>query len=96
MSSVPIEFLFPFTDVFQSRKRTSPASNSLADAGTSVDAGHEEQEGQHGELFEASMGLERVTDKHIARPFILHFSMEFWYLSTSGWTPRIDLAVNTT
>lgn len=93
--SVAVELDFPFTDVFQSRERTSPASNSLADAGTSVDAGHEEQKGQHGELCKASMGLARVAEA--CRPTLhLHFSMEFWYLSTSGWTPRIDLAVNTT
>ena len=30
----------------------------MADAGTSVDAGHEEQESEHGELFEASLGLD--------------------------------------
>lgn len=35
-----------------------------------MDAGHEEQEGQHGELCEASMGLERVTKKQIAELFI--------------------------
>ena len=44
----------------QSRKRTPPKSNSLADAGTSVDNGHEVQESQHGQLSETSVGLERV------------------------------------
>lgn len=32
-----------------------------------MDAGHEEQEGEHGQLCEASMGLERITGNSIAR-----------------------------
>ena len=32
----------------------------MADAGTSLGAGHEEQKSQHGKLREASVGLERV------------------------------------
>lgn len=34
----------------------------MADAGTSLDAGHEEQEGQHGELCEAGVGMGRVKE----------------------------------
>ena len=58
-------------------------------------AGHEKQEGQHDELYKAGVGLERV-DKS---PRTLFFSRVLYcfaafILSMSGWTPRIDLAVN--
>jgi hypothetical protein len=50
----------PLTILAQSGERFPAKSDSLADAGTSVDAGHQEQESQHGELRQASVGLERV------------------------------------
>jgi hypothetical protein len=66
-----------------------------------MDAGYEEQEGQYGELHHASVGLEEL--KH-QKSFAL--ALDFYpaccfhgdldLLSMGGWTPRIDLAVNTT
>ena len=35
----------------------------MADAGTSVGAGHEEQNSEHGKLFEASLGLGRISSR---------------------------------
>lgn len=37
----------------------------MADAGSSVDAGHEEQKSEHGELREAGLGLERLDDRRL-------------------------------
>lgn len=60
-------------------------------------AGHEKQEGQHDELYKAGVGLERV-DKVPRTLFfegaVLLCCFAAFILSMSGWTPRIDLAVN--
>ena len=39
------------------RERSIAESNTVADARASLDEGYEHEEGQHGELPEASMGL---------------------------------------
>lgn len=44
----------------QSGKGASAPSNTMADAGTSVDGGNEKQEGVNVDLPPASMGLERL------------------------------------
>lgn len=46
--------------IVQFGERTPATSDSLADARTSLDAGHEKQKGQHGQLRKASLGLERL------------------------------------
>ncbi len=48
--------------VRQSGKGAATSSNTMADAGSSVDGGNEEQEGVNVDLPSASMGLERVKD----------------------------------
>lgn len=35
----------------------------MADAGTSLDSGHEEQESQYGKLRKTGVGLERLNEK---------------------------------
>lgn len=48
----------------KSRERTTSKSNAVADAGTSLDAGHQKQESEHGRLPEASMGLDRLEQRN--------------------------------
>lgn len=51
----------------------------MADAGTSLDGGHERQESQHGQLPETSVGLERVEIRHVTLPvsaLLHHFSFD--------------------
>lgn len=56
-------------------------------------AGYEKQEGQHDELYKAGVGLERVntSPRTLLR---VPYCFAAFLLSMSGWTPRIDLAVN--
>ena len=42
----------------QSRKRTRPSRDPVADAGAPVDGGDEREESQHGEVSAAGVGLE--------------------------------------
>lgn len=60
-------------------------------------AGYEKQEGQHDELYKAGVGLERVNKSPRTLSFkgaLLLYCFAAFILSMSGWTPRIDLAVN--
>lgn len=54
--------------------------------------GYEEQEGQHGEFCQTSLGLERLVDKH-SQSFGNSIILSRLELSTNGWT-QYDLAVN--
>lgn len=58
----------------------------MADAGTSVDAGHEKQESEHGELFEASLGLEGLI------PFPCFLIQSYILSSPSQFCKRLDPA----
>lgn len=50
----------PCLTCLQPRKRPSTKSHAVADAGPSMDAGHQEQKGQHGQLHQTSMGMDRL------------------------------------
>lgn len=78
----------------------------MADAGTSLDSGHEEQKSQYGKLRETGVGLERLNGQPwgIQKSSTSHDLMKFalllhsWSspglpipLSMSGWTLTIDL-----
>lgn len=55
--------------------------------------GHEDQEGQHGEFRQASMGLGRVVDKH--SPVLWQFDYSIAIGIGYKWLdPKLDLAVN--
>lgn len=57
-------------------------------------AGYEKQEGQHGQLYKAGVGLERVNKSPRTLVLMVLYCFAAFILSMSGWTPRIDLAVN--
>lgn len=70
------------------RKRTSSTSHTLADAGSSLGAGYEEQEGQHGELRQAGVGLERVKKRRKSAPSLSSiFSLHT--LTKHIWSSRL-------
>lgn len=56
----------------------------MADAGTSVDAGNEEQESEHEQLSEAGLGLEGITIPTCCTNAIVHAILSLALVTTSG------------
>lgn len=64
----------------QSGKGHCAASESVEDAGPSVDNGDEEQEGQHGELPGTSLGLEMIVASCLSFSYLISPGFRaFWH-----------------